>query len=279
PIKELEDKAKTIDETAILVMLLGLGLALLITIPVSFILINPIENLSRVIKSIEKGETNVDLQWKLSKIIPKEIRDLKESFSNMMNTVETNKKEISKLAYYDANSGLPNRNYFYRLAHTAIKNMPKLNHKGALIFIDFDGFKTVNDTYGHRVGDELLFRFGQRLARHLSFNPEHINTVELLKTPPKVIPARLGGDEFVVLLQDIQHKTAVEELIKQLFKTMFSKYSLSEGLELTLTGSIGISLFPEHGHTYDELMKSADVAMYKAKSAGKNCMYFSEPTD
>lgn len=276
PIKELEDKAKAIDGTAIFVMLLGLGLALLITIPVSYILIKPIENLSRVIKSIEKGGTDVYFKWDLSRVIPKEIRELKQSFSNMMDTIETNKQEISKLAYYDSNSGLPNRNYFYRLAHTALKNMFKLNQKGALIFIDFDGFKNVNDIYGHRVGDELLYRFGQRLAGHLSFDPTNFNTVELLKTPPKVIPARLGGDEFVVLLQDIQHKTQVEEIIKQLFKTMFSRYSLSEDLELTLTGSIGISLFPEHGHTYDELMKSADMAMYKAKSAGKNCIHFSD---
>ena len=102
PIQELKDKAREIDRTAIFVMLLGLGLALLITIPVTFVLIKPLENLSRVIKIIERGGSKGNLEWDPSKMIPLEIRELKKSFAGMMDNIEKNKKEISKLAYFDS---------------------------------------------------------------------------------------------------------------------------------------------------------------------------------
>lgn len=275
PIKELQNKADAIDQTAIFVMLLGLGLALLITIPVSLILIKPLENLLRVIKLIEQGDSNVNLKWNLSKLIPLELQLLKMSFANMMQNIERNKKEISKLAYFDATTDLPNRNYFYRLSNKALDKMLKTNQKGALVFIDFDGFKAVNDTYGHRVGDELLLLFGKRLASFLSFNNDdkiHSFTESL----PLVIPARLGGDEFVILFQDIQNKSEIALKLQTLFENLFLKYKLHDGLELTVTGSAGIALYPENGLRYDQLMKSADIAMYDAKSAGKNRIKFAE---
>ena len=274
PIKELENKADAIDQTAIFVMLLGLGLALLITIPVSLILIKPLENLLRAIKLIEQGNSNVNLKWNLSKLIPLELQLLKMSFANMMQNIERNKKEISKLAYFDATTGLPNRNYFYRLSNKALDKMLKTNQKGALVFIDFDGFKAVNDTHGHRVGDELLFLFGKRLASFLSFNSEYEQINYLTDNLPLIIPARLGGDEFVILFQDIENRKEVELKLQTLFEVLFLKYELHDGVELTITGSAGVALYPENGCRYDQLMKSADIAMYDAKSAGKNRIKF-----
>lgn len=276
PIKELEDRAQEIDEMAIVVMLLGLGLALLITFPVSFILINPLENLLKAIKLIEKGDSKVNLQWRFSKVTPLEIRELKKSFSKMMDNIEKNKKEISKLAYFDANTGLPNRNCFYQLSNKALQEMLKLNKKAALVFIDFDGFKSVNDTYGHRVGDELLYLFGKRLTEHLSLNYEDKDMLYFDESIPEIMAARLGGDEFVILFQNIRDKDEVQLKINALFKDVFSNYNFYEKLELTLTGSAGVALFPEHGKTYDELLKLADIAMYEAKTAGKNRVRFSK---
>lgn len=276
PIKELENKADSIDQTAIFVMFLGLGLALLVTIPVSFILIKPLESLLSKIKLIEQGESNVNLQWNLSRLTPLEIQELKISFTNMMKNIEKNKKEISKLAYFDANTGLPNRNYFYRLSNKALDRMHKLDQKGALVFIDFDGFKAVNDTYGHRVGDELLFLFGKRLSHYLLLNNEGEQILSFTENTPSIIPARLGGDEFVILFQDIQDKNEIELKIKTLFESLFLKYALHDGVQLTLTGSAGVALYPENGLRYDELMRSADIAMYDAKSAGKNRIKFAK---
>lgn len=276
PIKELKDKAETIDETAILVMLLGLGLALIITIPISFILIKPLENLSRIIKLIEKGSARANLEQKTSKLIPLEIRDLNKSFFDMMNNLEKNKEEISKLAYIDSQTGLPNRNYFYRLSKEILNQMLKRNQKGALIFIDFDGFKAVNDTYGHKVGDELLFMFGKQLTEHLSQCGEHKTFLSFSPPLPEILPARIGGDEFVILCQNIKDKNEVEIKIKALTQKIFSEYTLENDIRLTLTGSVGIALFPEHGQRYDTLMRQADIAMYNAKYAGKDGIQFAK---
>lgn len=276
PIRELEQKAKAIDQTAIFVMLLGIGLALLITIPISFILIKPLENLLKAIKLIEQGDSKVNLQWNLSKLVPTELRELKNSFSIMMCNIEKNKKEISTLAYFDSNTGLPNRNCFYLLSNKVLVNMLNLNQKGALVFIDFDGFKSVNDTYGHRIGDELLFQFGKRLTQHLSLTADNNEALSFSNESAQVIPARLGGDEFVILFQNIEDKNEVELKVKVLLEKVFLQYDLSEKIQVTITGSAGIALFPEHGQKYDQLMSAADIAMYDAKSGGKNRMLFAK---
>ena len=276
PIKELEDKAKAIDETAVFVMLLGLGLALLISIPVSIILIKPLENLSKVIKQIEKDDSTIKINWDLSKVIPLEIRELKHSFSTMMNKIETNNKEISNLAYFDSITGLPNRNYFYRLSISALDEMSCKNKQGALVFIDFDAFKLVNDTYGHRVGDELLYLFGKRLLKYFSLNKVCDEKLSFYDALPTTIPARLGGDEFVILFQDIKDKNEVELTIRSLFTEVFSKYTLKGGIKLTLSGSAGIALFPENGNRHNELLRMADLAMYDAKSSGTNNIKFAK---
>lgn len=276
PIQELEFKANSIDKTAIFVLMLGIGLAFLVAIPVSIIVIKPLENLLRIIKLIESKDAKVNFNKGSSKWIPSELMELKESFSSMMESIEANKKEISKLAYFDANTGLPNRNNFYRLSNKALKKMLKQEGKGALVFIDFDGFKSVNDTYGHRAGDQLLHLFGQRLINRLSFDIDGLERLLHCDTLPDIIPARLGGDEFVLLLQNVNNQEEVANFINSLSEALFLQYNLSDNVQLTLTGSVGIALFPEHGKQYDQLMRAADVAMYNAKSSGKNKISFAK---
>lgn len=275
PLAELEEKAKKIDNTAVLVMLLGLGLAFLITIPISFILIKPLEKLSKVISAIKEGDKDVDLDWNLSKNIPLEIRELNSTFINMMNNIQENKKAISHLAYIDFHTGLPNRNYFYGLTNKALSDMKKSGEKGALVFIDFDGFKLVNDTYGHRIGDDLLSLFGQRVIDYFSFSNENSFSFDL-NSLAKIIPARLGGDEFVIFFRDIQDETEIKLKVEKLFIEVFSIYDLYGDVQIKLTGSAGVALFPEHADSYSKLLKLADFAMYDAKAAGKNTICFSK---
>lgn len=154
--------------------------------------------------------------------------------------------------------------------------MQELNQKGALVFIDFDGFKAVNDTYGHRVGDELLCLFGEKLRNYLSIKGKNQKVVSFNDPLPKIIPARLGGDEFILLIQDIKNENEIELILNSLFKQLFSKYTLFDQVEINLTGSAGVALFPEQGTKYDELMKLADIAMYEAKTSGKNKIQFSK---
>ncbi|MEG3753896.1 sensor domain-containing diguanylate cyclase [Psychromonas arctica] len=277
PIKELEGRAIAIDQAAIMVMLIGVALACLFAIPVSLLIIKPLENLSKTINSIKRGESKVNLAFSFSKAIPQEISELKTQFANMMETIEAKESVIAKLAYFDSNTGLPNRNYFYRLSNKALDKMIKFNQKGALVFIDFDGFKEVNDTYGHKAGDELLYLFGQRLIHYFELNNLSESELVFYDSLPKVIPARLGGDEFVILLQDVQDKLEVSSVIKDLLRIVFEEYKINQQVSLKVTGSAGVALFPKDGNKYDQLMRAADLAMYDAKSAGKNTVCFTQP--
>ena len=276
PIKELEGTAVEIDKAALMVMLIGIALACLFAIPVSLLIIKPLENLSRTINSIKSGESQVNLQFTFSRAVPKEISELKTQFAHMMETIEAKENVIAKLAYFDSHTGLPNRNYFHRLSNKALAKMITLNQKGALVFIDFDGFKEVNDTYGHKVGDELLYLFGQRLTSFFQLNNLSKSELAFYDALPEIMPARLGGDEFVILLQDIKDKQEVASIIEDLLGTVFAEYKMNQQLNLKVTGSAGIALFPEDGKEYDQLMRAADLAMYDAKSAGKNTLCFTE---
>jgi len=275
PLGELKNKAKEIDETAILVMLFGLSLALLITIPISLTLIKPLERLSEVIKSIEKGNLEIDVKFSISKFLPLEIKKLNNGFINMMNKIQENKNAIAHLAYIDMNTGLPNINYFHELTHNSLEEMNKLNKKGALVFIDFDGFKQINDTYGHRAGDELLSLFAKKLMKYFSLwgNDKNIFLFDEDNLPLE-IPARLGGDEFVILFRDIKNELEVKLKIEELIEDIFTEYELYGDVHIKLEGSVGVAIFPKDGKKYNDILKSADVAMYDAKAAGKNTIRF-----
>ncbi len=278
PISELEDKAQSIDRTAIYVMLLGVGLALIITIPVSLILIKPLEQLIHTIKMVESGGLKGALGMKTTNVLPVELKELKSSFFNMMHNLDIKEKEISRLAYFDSQTELPNRNYFHQLSEHALVNMKESNSKGAFVFIDFDDFKLVNDSYGHKVGDELLFLFAKRLSAYFSIEVKEGDEQYHFDKLPDVIPARLGGDEFVILMQNILSIKDVEMKVQGLFNAVFSTYEMKSGVELNLTGSAGISIFGPNYTKLEDIMKSADMAMYEAKALGKNRLHFSSIT-
>jgi len=277
PIAELHKKAEAIDRMAMLVMLLGLGLALLIAIPVSFIITKPLERLTKATQAIGKKE-NFDTTVKISdsKLLPLEVRELNENFMGMMNQLSENRKSISRLAYIDINTGLPNRNSFQKLAHQALQKMVEDNTRGAMLFIDFDGFKQINDTYGHRAGDELLSLFAKQLMEHFSLKEgdESQNFILNNTTLPDVIPARLGGDEFIVLFKHIKNKADIKEKAEALLSAVFGEYELYGNIHISLNGSVGIALFPEHGSTYETLIKAADWAMYEAKNSENDTICF-----
>jgi GGDEF domain-containing protein len=275
PISELQNKASQIDKTAMYVMIVGLLLALLITIPISFIIIKPLERLSKVIKAIEEGNFEKNVQLTIPKFLPIEIQKLKNGFIKMMNKIQENEKSISQLAYIDINTGLPNRNYFTELTNSSLIEMSKSNGKAALVFIDFDGFKIINDTYGHKAGDDLLSLFAERTMKYFSLLSKD---GELFLSDDKnfmqEIPARLGGDEFVILFKNITDESEIKIKIESLFEVVFSNYKLEGNTKIKLQGSAGISIFPKNGSNYSELLKSADIAMYDAKAAGKNTIKF-----
>jgi diguanylate cyclase (GGDEF)-like protein/PAS domain S-box-containing protein len=175
-------------------------------------------------------------------------------------------EEIEHLAFYDPLTRLPNRRLLLNRLNPALASTHRSGRKGALLYIDLDNFKTLNDTLGHDMGDLLL----QQVAERLSACIREGDTV-----------ARLGGDEFVVMLLDLSEQTL--EAAKQAEITgnkaltiLNQPYKLGTH-DYISTPSIGATLFSGHEQTVDELLKNADIAMYQAKAAGRNTLCFFDP--
>ncbi|QPF72706.1 EAL domain-containing protein [Roseateles sp. DAIF2] len=174
--------------------------------------------------------------------------------------------EIERLAFYDALTGLPNRRLLLDRLNQALAAARRKGRHGAVLFIDMDNFKSINDTLGHGMGDRLLQGVAQRLQAALRAD----DTV-----------ARWGGDEFVVLLQDLgaQREEAglhAESAAEKLLRVLGQPYLL-DGLTHHSTPSIGIVLWGERATDSEELLKHADHAMYQAKAAGRNRLCFFDP--
>jgi len=174
--------------------------------------------------------------------------------------LERKKTEIAmrNMAYHDSLTGLPNRILFNDRLEMALAKVTRSKKKIAVLFVDFDGFKKINDNLGHSVGDALLEAVGVRLKSCL----RQEDTV-----------ARLGGDEFVLILPEINNRDAAGILASKLLETIRPAFMI-EGKEVKITLSIGISLFPDNGDTVKVLIKRADEALYLAKNKGRDCYQF-----
>ncbi|UFS70357.1 EAL domain-containing protein [Geomonas sp. RF6] len=169
--------------------------------------------------------------------------------------VRLQEESIRRMAYYDPLTGLPNRLLFNELLHQALAQAQRQGWHLAVLYLDLDRFKTVNDTLGHAVGDELLQAAAQRLK-------------ECCRRDQDVV-ARRGGDEFVILLSDFDSTGEAVRVAQKILDAFARPMALAEH-EVFISPSIGISLFPDDGTTEDELIKHADVAMYSAKEEGRN---------
>ncbi|PKU23052.1 EAL and GGDEF domain-containing protein [Telmatospirillum siberiense] len=192
------------------------------------------------------------------KVIQCNIRDISERKSA--------EKKIELLAFFDSLTGLPNRSLLLDRLRQALVSCTRTGRKGALLFIDLDDFKTLNDTLGHHIGDLLL----QKVAHRLTTRMREGDTV-----------ARLGGDEFVVVLNDLSDHpqdaaTQVKMIGKKILSTLNRPYVLAS-LEHNRTASIGATLFGDNKNTTDELLKQADIAMYQAKADGRDTLCFFDP--
>jgi diguanylate cyclase (GGDEF)-like protein/PAS domain S-box-containing protein len=167
-------------------------------------------------------------------------------------------EKIRTLAFYDKLTGLANRTLLLdRISH-AIQRRRRTRERCAVLFIDLDMFKAVNDTLGHEAGDEVL----RQVARRLCASIRDSDTA-----------ARLGGDEFVVLVEDFDQPDNIHTVTHRILLALSQEIPLREGA-ISLTASIGISFFPEDGETVEDLLKAADTAMYHSKKRGRNAYQF-----
>ncbi|MCL6459246.1 MAG: EAL domain-containing protein, partial [Gorillibacterium sp.] len=167
-----------------------------------------------------------------------------------INDSKENQEKLRYLAYYDSLSKLPNR---LSLLETMETFLVQSDGKAALIFVDMDNFKYINDTLGHKFGDSLIYETSKRLVSIVG---------------EKGMVCRLGGDEFVIFLPDIKEQKHAVQLVKFILDQFKEPFIVNES-QLHVTVSIGISYYPEDGTNAEDLLKSADVAMYKSKEQGK----------
>jgi len=185
-------------------------------------------------------------------------RQLQQSRQRIMNEQISHSQQVEYLAYHDGLTDLPNRSFFSHLLSHGIAEAKRYERRLALLFLDLDRFKIINDTLGHDAGDELLIEVARRLT-------------EVLRETDTV--ARLGGDEFVILLPEMNDEKQLTEVAKKILSAVGKPFLLA-GQDLRVTVSIGISVFPLDGEDEQTLVKNADIAMYHAKEGGKNNFSF-----
>ena len=191
---------------------------------------------------------------------PFDLMEAKTRIHNMLELrllykqLEHNNRILESLALHDPLTGLPNRRLLMDRLSLAIAHARRNKGNMAVMYLDLDGFKQINDTLGHDAGDTLLSLVAARL----------VGTVRQVDTV-----ARVGGDEFVIVLSELSHGKDVAELVSKVIEAVSQPYSI-QGHGMNLTVSVGVSVYPTHGENVEALMKNADMALYEAKRSGKN---------
>jgi len=165
--------------------------------------------------------------------------------------------QLFRAAYYDELTGLPMRRVVEHRASNLLRR-GRIEGRFALAFLDLDGFKYINDYYGHATGDALLVELARRIGRDLRES-------DLL--------SRISGDEFLLLLHPVDRADEVAEFLQALLERLSAPFFI-DGAEVFASASVGVSLFPEHGSSYDVLRQNADLAMYRVKNSGKGALAF-----
>jgi len=177
-----------------------------------------------------------------------------------------NEEKIRRLAYFDPLTGMPNRLHFIERVDRELLRARRENRQLALLFLDLDGFKRINDTLGHSAGDFLLQSVAERLK-------EKLRASDIVARPGlddlSLHFARLGGDEFTIMLPDIEDAGVVSLVAQRVLAVLNLPFQVG-GKAITITASIGIAVFPEDGGDAAALLKHADTAMYHAKDEGRN---------
>lgn len=172
--------------------------------------------------------------------------------------IKQSQNKLNFLAHHDALTSLPNRLFFNQKLEKALNHAKRIDSKLAILFIDLDRFKNINDSFGHTAGDHLLMHLSEGLKKIVRLE----DTV-----------ARISGDEFIILFEDIKSTETVVGAIEKIMNVFASSFTI-EGHNIRITASIGISLYPMDGTNATDLIRNADAAMYRAKDEGRNTFQF-----
>ncbi len=259
--------------TILPILLIGLVLAARMVSQITA----PLKGLTETAQAIAGGDLEREAQGRGAR----EIRQLARSFNQMVRTIRTNMSQIYDLAYVDKITRLPNREFFRREIDRSVAKVVRNGTSGALLFLDLDGFKRVNDTSGHDLGDQLLAAFAGRISGlirqgdqiSLEAAQDLLDIAGEEDAKQDNTFARLGGDEFTLLLPEIREETDAATVAHRILNALKEPFAV-DGKEIIIGASIGIATFPRDGSDYQTLLKHSDMAMYQAKEEGKNTYRF-----
>ncbi|WP_068546450.1 EAL domain-containing protein [Thalassotalea crassostreae] len=236
---------------------------------VPILMVTGADDYQSILKAYDIGATDFlpkPIRWPM---IGHRVRYMLRS-QNAVSDLKESQDRLKYLAYYDSLTGLPNRQNFNEHLERFLLLANRGEYHVGVLFIDLDRFKRINDTLGHNFGDKVL----KKIAKILDSN---IRNCDLIARSPDQIPetkvARLGGDEFTVFLSRVDSIDDIAQVAQRIIEEV-SEPIMIEQYEVSVTPSIGISVYPNDGHTVTNLMKNADVAMYHAKEQGRSCFKF-----
>ncbi len=253
-----------------------IAVGVLVSVLMSRRLTRPLRRLIELTRSARDGNLDQSLELATND----EIETLAEEFGEMLRALRSTMREINRLAYVDSLTGLHNRAWFADYLNRIVKQAD--TQKSAIIFLDLDRFKDINDTHGHDIGDHVLCEMSNRLRAVVSehstwsghMNGDEIDPQKAQKSDVGI--ARLGGDEFTILLRDITDTAAIETLAQRIVTSMQKPFDIGR-ISFKTSASVGLAYIPMHGRTAQEILKSADVAMYQAKKAGRDTYCVFDP--
>lgn len=263
-VTKLQEKVKSsVEKFHHALLIVGLSGLLIILIVTVFLGLKarksfskPIEEMTKAAKEFADGNLN----YRIPAIVQgqNEVGQLSASLVQMANDIDIAKKQIQQQAHFDHLTGLPNRFLSLDRLKLSVNEAKRKNETIAVMFLDLDDFKKVNDTLGHNIGDKLLIEAANRLS-HVTRASDTVG--------------RLGGDEFIILLNDLPSINEARLIAEKLLEQFRSPLTI-ENRELLLTTSIGIALFPNDGMDPLRILQNADTAMYRAKEIGRNTYSF-----
>lgn len=208
-------------------------------------------NFSSTVLALSEGDKK---EFSYKNLTPPKLDFINLVSEGLFNFIDTRTKELDYLAYHDGLTSLANKSLLADRTEHAISHAKRYGFKAALLFVDLDRFKIINDTLGHEIGDTVLADIAKKIQKTLRAD----DTL-----------ARIGGDEFAILLENIEGERHAAQLAARIIESS-SKPTTVAGKKLSVTASIGIAMYPEDGDDYQTLIRNADAAMYQAKVDGRN---------
>jgi diguanylate cyclase (GGDEF)-like protein len=259
PLSDVLSGAHLLGDSIVHMVLIFSALALFLAVLFARALTRPLHSLAHAATHLFAEHAMETLPLKRTDeigVLARCFDHLRQEIKAQMDVLHNKQDELVHLATHDGLTGLPNRVLFMQKLEAAIAEAIRRNERLAVLFVDLDRFKQINDQYGHAIGDKVLAAVAQRLKRVLC-------TADLA--------ARLGGDEFIVLIEGPRSAEAAPGIAARIMNTLNEELRI-DGQSMTVGASIGISQFPDDGVTAEELLLNADAAMYAAKSCGR-CAY------